>query len=58
MYVLEGEGIVRDEDGKETPVQVADAVFIPSREKHQFFNSGHGMLRFMCVIPINKETLR
>ena len=55
VYVIEGDGVVLDEDGKETHVGVGDVVFIPSREKHQFVNSHEATLRFICVIPINKE---
>ncbi len=55
MYVLEGEAIVRDEEGKETPMKVGDVAFVPNCEKHQFANAGEGMLRFICVIPVGKE---
>lgn len=58
VYVLQGEGVVRDDEGNERTVRVGDVVFIPSREKHEFSNRRDSELRFICVIPINKETQR
>jgi quercetin dioxygenase-like cupin family protein len=50
VYILEGEGTVHGE-GAEHPLKPGMAVFVPPHEKHQFVNTGSGLLRFICVVP-------
>lgn len=51
VFVLAGEGVVRDEAGAETAVSPGSVVYVPPDEVHGFFNRGDGVLRFICVIP-------
>lgn len=51
VYVVEGEGVVVDERNKEYPISKGLAVYIPPSVKHQFRNTGKGVLSFICVIP-------
>jgi len=48
MYILEGDGTCRA-GGREVPVKVGDAVFIPGREHHCIHAGGKG-LRMICCI--------
>ena len=50
VFVLEGAGVVLEGDGQR-PLQPGDVVFIPPNEIHQFRNTGHGPLKFLCLIP-------
>jgi quercetin dioxygenase-like cupin family protein len=50
VFVLEGEGVVRTEDGNQ-PLSPGVAVFVPGEVQHQFLNTGTGPLRFLCLIP-------
>lgn len=51
VFVLEGEGVVVDEENKEHPISKGKAVYIPPSVKHQFKNKGKSILSFVCVIP-------
>ena len=52
VYVLAGEGIVKDENG-DKPIRSGMALLVPGNEKHQFVNTGDQVLRFMCLVPQN-----
>jgi quercetin dioxygenase-like cupin family protein len=51
VFILEGTGAVNS-DGGPVAFSAGDAVFIPGDERHQFRNIGEGVMRFICVIPI------
>jgi quercetin dioxygenase-like cupin family protein len=51
VYVLEGEGFVRNED-KEYPIRPGDAIFVPPNQKHQFRSTEFSHLRFLCMVPL------
>jgi len=51
VFILEGSGSLVMEDGTH-PYRAGDCIFIPGDEKHQFTNSGKGVLRFICCIPV------
>ena len=51
VYVLSGEGIVRDADGAEHPIETGSVVYVVPGEEHGFFNRGEDALRFICVVP-------
>ncbi len=55
IFVLAGEGAVRDEQGKETPFAEGYTLFLPAGEKHCMINKGKEVLRFICVIPAGVE---
>ena len=49
VYVLEGQGKVRYENGEER-IQPGDAILIPPGKKHQF-QAGSETLKFICIVP-------
>ncbi|MBN1401583.1 MAG: cupin domain-containing protein [Anaerolineae bacterium] len=51
VYVLEGEGIVRDESQRETSIGPGSCVYVPPDQVHHFANTGDTLMRFICVIP-------
>ncbi|MFP3868762.1 MAG: cupin domain-containing protein [Desulfobacteraceae bacterium] len=52
IFVLAGEPIYVDANGKETRLQVGDTVYVPPEEPHQFKNAGATVMRLLCLIPI------
>ena len=50
VYVLEGDGKVRYEDGEEK-IGPGDAILIPPNKKHQFQASSWRTLKFLCMVP-------
>lgn len=55
VFILNGQGVVRKEDGSETPVEPETVVFIPPGKEHGFYNRGDDVLRFICVIPLPED---
>jgi quercetin dioxygenase-like cupin family protein len=55
VFVLSGRGKVYG-GGREVPLSAGYTVFVPPMEEHQFTNSGDDVLRFICVIPIYRES--
>ena len=51
VYVLEGKGMVRQGE-KEHPLEKGSFVLVPPEEEHNFANTGDGLFRFICVVPI------
>jgi len=51
VFVLAGEGTVRDASGEETPLQPGSVVLILGDEHHCFRNTGDSPFRFICLIP-------
>jgi quercetin dioxygenase-like cupin family protein len=52
VFVLEGKGILRGEEGRETPLMEGDAVMVQPHEQHSFLGIGRGILRVICVVPL------
>jgi quercetin dioxygenase-like cupin family protein len=52
VFIVAGEGEVRGEQA--AAFGTGDAVFVPPGEKHQFVNTGPGVLKFICCIPIEQ----
>jgi len=52
IFVLEGTAAAVGADG-EKAAKEGDAVFVPGGELHQFRNTGEGLLRVMCLIPLS-----
>lgn len=50
VFILEGAGTVW-RDGHEVALNPGDILFIPADERHQFKNTGAGLLKFICLIP-------
>lgn len=54
VFVLSGKGVVVGEQGA-TPIGKESVVFVPPDETHCFVNTANEPLRFICVIPVQKE---
>jgi len=52
IFVIEGEALYIDASGKETRLQVGDAVYVRPEELHQFKNIGQTIMRLLCLIPV------
>jgi quercetin dioxygenase-like cupin family protein len=54
VFILEGNGAVTD--GKEQKeFKEGDVLFIPSNERHQLKNVGKVIVKFLCLIPHERE---
>ncbi|OQX72064.1 MAG: cupin [Candidatus Cloacimonas sp. 4484_275] len=53
VFCLEGEGILVTENG-EKPFGKGDVIFVDPNKKHQFKNAGNSLMRFLCIIPLDK----
>ncbi|MBA7613617.1 hypothetical protein ES703_20868 [subsurface metagenome] len=52
VFVLEGDGVVKSRED-ESKIGEGMVVFIAPNEEHCFTNTGNGVLRFICVIPLS-----
>ncbi len=52
IFFVEGEGVVAGEDRREIPVQAGDALYIEPCEFHQVRNTGRGLLKMVCTVPM------
>lgn len=52
-FVVEGQGRVLM-DGVWHPLKPGDVVFVPPGAVHQYENTGAGMFRFLCGIPVTR----
>ncbi len=50
VYILEGTAVLKLEKS-ETPLVPGTAILVERNEKHQFVNTGTGVMRFMCLVP-------
>ena len=55
IFIINGQGTVKDVAQEESPIREGDTIFIPSDEKHCIINTGESTLRFMCLIPTGVE---
>ncbi len=54
VFILSGRGVVAGEQGA-VPIGKESVVFVAPNEPHCFVNTGNEPLRFICVIPLQKE---
>jgi quercetin dioxygenase-like cupin family protein len=54
VFILEGEGSVMSEEGPKK-IKQGDVVYVLPNEKHQFKNEGKTVLKFLCLVPIEKK---
>lgn len=52
-FILEGAGEVTTADGP-VAVKAGDAVYVAPEELHQFRNTGDGVMKMLCLIPLPK----
>lgn len=55
IYILEGNGKFFNDANKSHMVQSGDVLYIPPNEKHGIANQENEVLRFLCLIPYQKE---
>lgn len=54
VYVVAGTGQVLLE-GEFRPIRQGDVLFVPAEETHQFKATGAEPLRFLCMVPVNRN---
>ncbi len=54
VFILSGKGVVASEQGA-IPINKEGIIFVAPGEPHCFVNTGNEPLRFICVIPLQKE---
>jgi quercetin dioxygenase-like cupin family protein len=52
VFILEGRGTFVHE-GRDYPLAPEDVVFVPGDHEHCFKNTGHSLLRFLCLVPLS-----
>lgn len=55
VLILDGEAVLVDEGG-DIPMKPGDTVLVPQGVRHQFRNTGSGILRFICLVPMKGAT--
>ena len=50
-YVIEGEGVLVNEKGEETPLKPGDFALVDPDEKHQYRNTGSVAFKMICGVP-------
>jgi quercetin dioxygenase-like cupin family protein len=53
VYILEGEGELRTEDGVRR-FRAGDALLVPPNVRHQFAGTATAAMRFLCMIPVQQ----
>lgn len=53
VYILEGEGELRTEDGVRR-FHAGDALLVRPNVRHQFAGTQTGTMRFLCMIPVQQ----
>lgn len=54
-YVIEGNGVLVNENGEEKPVQKGNFALVEPDEKHQYRNAGDKPFIMICGVPIEFE---
>lgn len=54
IYVLEGRGALCTEHG-DAEFLPGDSLIAEPNEQHNFVNTGEGILRFLCVVPLKGD---
>jgi len=50
-YIIEGEGVLVNEKGEETPLKAGDFALVNPNEKHQYRNRGDRPFKMICGVP-------
>lgn len=50
-YIIEGEGMLVNAQGEETPLKAGDFALVEPNEKHQYRNKGNVPLTLICGVP-------
>ncbi|HEX2974459.1 MAG TPA: cupin domain-containing protein [Bacteroidales bacterium] len=54
-YVIEGQGVIIDESGKEHPLKAGDFALVNPDEKHQYRNNSGEVFKMICGVPKQYE---
>ena len=54
VFVVSGCGTILLE-GKERPIRSGDVIYVPANEEHQFRAGDPDGLRFLCLVPMNRD---
>jgi quercetin dioxygenase-like cupin family protein len=54
VFVVGGSGTVLLE-GERHPIRAGDVIYVPADEEHQFRTSGDEPLRFLCIVPMDRN---
>lgn len=54
VFIVSGTGTVFLE-GEDRDVRAGDVVYVPAEEEHQFRANGDDPLRFLCMVPMNRD---
>ncbi len=52
-FIVEGEGVLTTED-KDIPFKPGDVIYVEPFMKHNYRNTGKSVLKFLCMIPLDK----
>lgn len=50
-YIIQGKGVLVNEQGKEQPIKTGDFALVLPDEKHQYRNKGDQSLILICGVP-------
>ncbi|MCK5134271.1 MAG: cupin domain-containing protein [Bacteroidales bacterium] len=50
-YIIEGEGALVNEKGKEQPLKAGDFALVDPNAKHQYRNKGDMPFKMICGVP-------
>ncbi|MHC4975616.1 MAG: cupin domain-containing protein [Planctomycetota bacterium] len=54
VVVLDGQGTLLLH-GQEHPIKKGDCLYVPADEEHQFKPTGDSTLRFLCLVPVDRN---
>lgn len=54
-FIVEGNGALVTED-EELPFKAGDVIYVDPYRKHNYKNTGDTVLKFLCLIPLEKPT--
>jgi len=52
MFFVEGTGVLRTDGENEINIRAGDALFLLPCESHQIRNTGTGVLKMICTVPL------
>ncbi|MBN2461823.1 MAG: cupin domain-containing protein [Candidatus Cloacimonetes bacterium] len=53
-FIVAGEGVLTTANG-EFPFHPGDVIYVEPNLKHNYRNTGKDILKFLCIIPLNKS---
>lgn len=50
-FIIEGEGVLVNENEEETPLKAGDFALVEPDERHQYRNTGNNPFKMICGVP-------